>query len=59
MTDYNIGGNEEENAELRKLNAEVVWTLGYQLITLKEADADSETRPKTLITLITGRSSFA
>jgi len=24
MADYNFGGNDEENAELKKLNAEVV-----------------------------------
>ena len=25
MADYSFGGTDEENAELKKLNAEVVW----------------------------------
>ena len=58
MTDYNIGGNEEENAELKKLNADVVWISHHETHTLKEADADLETRPKTPIISIIGRSSF-
>ena len=31
MADYSFGGSDEENAELKKLNAEVVW-LSQRLI---------------------------
>ena len=29
MADYNFGGSEEENAELRKLETELVWFFNH------------------------------
>lgn len=40
MADYNYGGSEEENAELRKLEAELVWPLASLLHVSGVADMD-------------------